>query len=170
MDLPLEPRLSIGLQHVLVPPGYDDGEGPANGGDLPEVVRLLDALGYDSFWSGDHVAFAGPILDPLIQLAQAAALSDRLTVGTAAVADSEQDLRFRDIYFLNRFESDSEDRWFPTRNIDYKVKISGNGFANVSGEGYEQGLVTGAFLGAGHEHMGGTVKRTDMIGAFGGSR
>jgi len=83
VDLPLEPRLSIGLQHVLVPPGYDDGEGPANGGDLPEVVRLLDALGYDSFWSGDHVAFAGPILDPLIQLAQAAALSDRLTVGTA---------------------------------------------------------------------------------------
>ena len=83
MDLPLEPRLSIGLQHVLVPPGYDDGEGPAFGGDLPEVVRLLDALGYDSLWSGDHVAFAGPILDPLIQLAQAAALSDRLTVGTA---------------------------------------------------------------------------------------
>ena len=83
MDLPLEPRLSIGFQHVLVPPGYDDGEGPAYGGDLPGVVRLLDALGFDSFWSGDHVAFAGPILDPLIQLAQAAALSDRLSVGTA---------------------------------------------------------------------------------------
>lgn len=82
MELPLEPRLSIGYQHVLAPPGYDDPEGPADG-DLPGVVRLLDALGFDSVWSGDHVAYAGPILDPLIQLAQAAALSDRLTVGTA---------------------------------------------------------------------------------------
>ncbi len=82
MELPLEPRLSIGYQHVLAPPGYDDPGGPADGG-LPEVVRLLDALGFDSLWSGDHVAYAGPILDPLIQLAQAAALSDRLIVGTA---------------------------------------------------------------------------------------
>ena len=82
MDLPLEPRLSIGYQHVLAPTGYDDPEGPADGG-LPKVVRLLDALGFDSIWSGDHVAYAGPILDPLIQLAQAAAISERLTVGTA---------------------------------------------------------------------------------------
>ena len=83
MDLPLEPRLSIGYQHVLAPTGYDDTEGAAAGRDLPEAVRLLDALGFDSFWSGDHVAFAGPILDPLMQLAQAAALSDRLKIGTA---------------------------------------------------------------------------------------
>ena len=83
MDLPLEPRLNIGYQNVLAPTGYDDAEGAAAGRDLPETVRLLDALGFDSIWSGDHVAFAGPILDPLVQLAQAAALSDRLTVGTA---------------------------------------------------------------------------------------
>ena len=83
MDLPLEPRLSIGFQHVLAPSGYDDTAAPAAGGDLPAMVRLLDALGFDSIWSGDHMAYAGPILDPLIQLAQAAALSDRLTVGTA---------------------------------------------------------------------------------------
>ena len=83
MDLPLEPRLSIGYQNVLTPSGYDDTEGSAVGGDLPEVVRLLDALGFDSIWSGDHVAFAGPILDPLMLLAQAAALSDRLKIGTA---------------------------------------------------------------------------------------
>ena len=82
MDLPLEPRLSIGYQHVLAPTGYGDPEGPADGG-LPEVVRLLDTLGFDSVWSGDHVAYAGPILDPLIQLAQAATISERLTVGTA---------------------------------------------------------------------------------------
>ena len=83
MDLPLEPRLSIGYQHVLAPTGYDDTEGAAGGRDLPAVVRLLDSLGFDSIWSGDHVAFAGPILDPLLQLAQAAALSERLRIGTA---------------------------------------------------------------------------------------
>ena len=82
MDLPLEPRLSIGLQHVLAPTGYDD-TGASAAGDLPEIVRLLDALGFDSIWSGDHVAFAGPILDPLVQIAQAAALSKRLKIGTA---------------------------------------------------------------------------------------
>lgn len=89
---------------------------------------------------------------------------------TLADDDSEQDLRFRDIFFINRFESDSEDRWFPTRNIDYKLEVSGNEFWNVTDEGHEQDLVTGAFLGTEHEHMGGTVKRTDMIAAFGGSR
>ena len=74
---------------------------------------------------------------------------------------------------MNRFESDTtddSDRWFHTRNIDYKVEISGNYFENVKGDDYEQGFVTGLFMGAEHEHMGGTVKRTDMIGAFGGSR
>ena len=83
---------------------------------------------------------------------------------------NEQDLRFRDIYFLNRIESDSPDRWFSARNIDYKVTVSGRRFWNLRGEGYEQGLLTGVFLGPQHEHMGGTVKRTDMVAAFGGSR
>jgi len=83
VELPLEPRLSIGLQHVLAPSEYDESPPSSRVGDLPDVVRALDALGFDSIWSGDHVAFAGPILDPLIQLAQAAALSDRLTIGTA---------------------------------------------------------------------------------------
>ena len=62
------------------------------------------------------------------------------------------------------------DSQFDTPNIDYKITISGNGFRNVRDEGYEQGLVIGSFLGLGHEHMGGTIKRTDMVGAFGGTR
>ena len=81
MNLPLEAKLRIGYQHVLPPRGYGEEEGPG-GGDLPGLVRLIDEIGFDSVWSGDHVAYAGPILDPLIQLAQVAALSDRLTVGT----------------------------------------------------------------------------------------
>jgi probable F420-dependent oxidoreductase len=46
------------------------------------TVRLIDRLGYDMFWAGDHIEAASPMLDPLLQLAQAAALSERLAIGT----------------------------------------------------------------------------------------
>ena len=114
-------------------------------------------------WSGNLLGFSGPS-----PIAGDAELQVRLY--TLSNPDNEQDLRFRDIYFLNRFESGSPDRWFHTRDIDYKVNVSGNGFQNVQGEGYEQGHVTGAFIGPEHEHMGGTLKRTDMVAAFGGTR
>ena len=118
-------------------------------------------------WNGSLLGFSGPS-----PIAGDAELEVRLN--TLLDPNSEQDLRFRDISFVNRFEdgdlSESSNRWFDTRNIDYKVNVSGNGFQNVYGEGYEQGHVTGAFLGPKHEHMGGTLKRTDMVGAFGGSR
>lgn len=95
-------------------------------------------------------------------------------LATVASATNEQALRFRDIYFVNRFEtadrSATSPRWFHTRNINYAVRIVGNEFGNIKGAGREQGLVRGVFLGSGHEHMGGTVKRTDLVGAFGGSR
>ncbi len=55
-------------------PTIDDGR---------ELVELVDRLGYDSIWVGDHLSFAIPILDPIIQLAQAAVFSSRLTIGTA---------------------------------------------------------------------------------------
>ncbi len=87
---------------------------------------------------------------------------------------NEHDLRFRNIIYINRFESqdysDSSDIWFTARDIDYKVKFIGNLFSNVLGHDYEDGWVQGAVMGSDHEHMVGTVKRTDMIGAFGGSR
>jgi probable F420-dependent oxidoreductase len=60
---------------------------PAEGLWLPEaddgraMVELVDRLGYDSLWVGDHLSFAIPILDPFIQLAQAAAYSSRLALG-----------------------------------------------------------------------------------------
>ena len=47
------------------------------------TVEMAGTLGFDSIWVGDHVAFAVPILDPLLQLAQAAALSPSLQLGTA---------------------------------------------------------------------------------------
>ena len=112
-------------------------------------------------WNGALLGFSGS--SPI-------AGGARLRVGLATLSDpdNEQDLQFRDIYFINKWTED--DKWFPTRNIDYKVNVFSNTFWNVTDDGYEQGLVVGQFLGAEHEHMGGTVKRTDMVAAFGGSR
>lgn len=56
---------------------------PLGRAEVRAVVGLAEAAGFDGIWCGDHVAFTSPILDPLQVLAQAAALSDRLTVGTA---------------------------------------------------------------------------------------
>lgn len=38
---------------------------------------------FDSVWTGDHMAFPVPILDPLLQLELIAAFNERITVGTA---------------------------------------------------------------------------------------
>ena len=82
MDLPLDDTLKFGIQTL-----HRRTE-PAAGPWLPDLddaralVERIDRLGYDSLWVGDHVAFTIPILDPLLQLAQAAAFSRRLTFGT----------------------------------------------------------------------------------------
>jgi len=51
--------------------------------ELHYRVRLGDEEGYDSFWVGDHLAYSRPILDPLLQLAQASVVSRRLIFGTS---------------------------------------------------------------------------------------
>jgi probable F420-dependent oxidoreductase len=82
MNLPLDDRLLIGVQTI-----HRRSE-PATGLWLPEIdelvhlVELVDRAGFDSIWVGDHIAFAIPILDPLLQLAQAAVASRRLLLGT----------------------------------------------------------------------------------------
>ncbi len=48
-----------------------------------ELTSLLDGLAFDSFWVGDHVAFTSSIPDPLLQLAQVAVFSERLSLGTS---------------------------------------------------------------------------------------
>ena len=82
MDLPLATRLSIGIQTI-----HRRTE-PATAPWLPRIdelvalVELVDRCGYDSLWVGDHIAFAVPILDPLLTLAQAAVVSRRLILAT----------------------------------------------------------------------------------------
>ena len=82
MDLPLDKKLTFGVQTI-----HRRSE-PAAGPWLPDAhdgrafVELVDRLGFDSIWCGDHIAFPIPILDPIVQLAQAATYSDRLAIGT----------------------------------------------------------------------------------------
>jgi len=70
--LPLANTVEVGLMAGFVSHGH-----------LVDTVGLLDHSEFDSLWVGDHIAFTSPIFDPLLQLAQAAALSPRLKVGTA---------------------------------------------------------------------------------------
>lgn len=82
-SLPLELTLSIGIQtiHRRTEPASTPWQPRID--ELVSLVSLVDRLGYDSLWCGDHIAFAIPLLDPLLQLAQAAVVSRRLTFGTA---------------------------------------------------------------------------------------
>lgn len=82
MALPLEDRLSIGIQtiHRRTEPATEAWEPTID--EMQSLVRLVDDCGYDSLWVGDHIAFAVAILDPLLQLAQAAVISRRLKLGT----------------------------------------------------------------------------------------
>ena len=82
MNLSLETSLKFGVQTIYrrtepaVGPWVPDTE------DARHLIRLIDDLGYDSMWVGDHVAFAIPILDSITQLAWACGQSERLTFGT----------------------------------------------------------------------------------------
>jgi probable F420-dependent oxidoreductase len=82
MSLPLDSHLKIGIQtiHRRTEPATDPWQPRIE--ELAALVRLVDDCGYDSLWVGDHLAFAVSILDPLLQLAQAAVVSWRLTLGT----------------------------------------------------------------------------------------
>jgi probable F420-dependent oxidoreductase len=83
MDLVLEDKLRIGL--ITIHRRTEPATAPwlPTVEDLREVVTLVDASGYDSLWCGDHISFPMAILDPFLQLAQAAVVSRRLTFGTS---------------------------------------------------------------------------------------
>jgi alkanesulfonate monooxygenase SsuD/methylene tetrahydromethanopterin reductase-like flavin-dependent oxidoreductase (luciferase family) len=82
-NLPLERTLSIGIQTIHRRTEPESAPWQPRIDELVSLVSLVDRLGYDSLWCGDHIAFAVPLLDPLLQLVQAAVVSRRLTFGTA---------------------------------------------------------------------------------------
>ena len=81
--LPLNDRLRIGVQTIHRRTEPATGPWLPTIDELVELVELVDHSGYNSLWVGDHISFAVPILDPLLQLAQAAMVSRRLTLGTS---------------------------------------------------------------------------------------
>ena len=48
-----------------------------------DLLKILEKYNFDSFWSGDHIAFVSPIVDPLTLIAWAAAKAPSLEFGTA---------------------------------------------------------------------------------------
>lgn len=72
MILPLASKITFGL-HVQLP----------NPGEARTIVRLAEEGSFTTVAVGDHLAFSLPILDPFVQLAQVATLSDKLSVRTS---------------------------------------------------------------------------------------
>jgi alkanesulfonate monooxygenase SsuD/methylene tetrahydromethanopterin reductase-like flavin-dependent oxidoreductase (luciferase family) len=85
MDLLLDTRLRIGIQTIHRRTEPATGPWLPRIDELVEFVELVDRCGYDSLWVGDHISFPVPIFDPLLQLAQAAVASRRLTLGTSVL-------------------------------------------------------------------------------------
>src|SRR5262249_1733524 len=83
MTLPLAATLKIGVNTMLRRTEPATGPWLPTLDELGGVVQQVDRLGFESFWCGDHIAFAIPFLDPITQIAQAAVVSRRLTFGTA---------------------------------------------------------------------------------------
>ena len=52
-------------------------------------------------------------------------------------------------------------------DLSYDIAVDGNVFARTGGD---QGLITGAFFGASHQGMGGTLVRDDLGAGFAGAR
>src|SRR6478735_11369069 len=83
MVLKLDSKLKVGI--ITIHRRTEPAVGPWLPGidEMRQLVELIDGCGYDSLWCGDHISFPAAILDPLLQLAQAAVISRRLTLGTS---------------------------------------------------------------------------------------
>jgi alkanesulfonate monooxygenase SsuD/methylene tetrahydromethanopterin reductase-like flavin-dependent oxidoreductase (luciferase family) len=82
MTLPLDRHLKVGIQNIHRRTEPATAPWMPTIDELADLVGLVDRCGYDSLWVGDHLAFPMSILDPLLQLAQAAVVSRRLLLGT----------------------------------------------------------------------------------------
>ncbi len=72
MSLPLAADLKVGFMGVAT--DIDSAR---------RTAEFADTHGFESVWTGDHMAFPMPILDPLLQLELIAAFNPRITVGSA---------------------------------------------------------------------------------------
>ena len=63
------------------------GVGITCGGDVwePDQIRAVEELGYDSFWTGEHIIYHRPIMEAVTTLTYAAALTSRIRIGPATL-------------------------------------------------------------------------------------
>jgi alkanesulfonate monooxygenase SsuD/methylene tetrahydromethanopterin reductase-like flavin-dependent oxidoreductase (luciferase family) len=74
-------RLGVTIKiGVFLPTSTPDPTRPILG-DVRASARLAEEIGLDSVWSTDHIVASAPILDGIVAVATAAAVTDRLTVG-----------------------------------------------------------------------------------------
>lgn len=83
MALKLDDKLKFGIMTIHRRTEPATGAWLPSIAELRELVELVDTSGYDSLFCGDHISFPAAILDPFLQLAQAAIVSRRLLLGTA---------------------------------------------------------------------------------------
>ncbi|MET9106169.1 LLM class flavin-dependent oxidoreductase [Streptomyces zhihengii] len=69
---------------ILLPTREQAINGSYAAAPLLDFARRAESLGFDSLWAGDSLT-ARPRLDPLVVLSAAAAATERITVGTAAL-------------------------------------------------------------------------------------
>ncbi|WP_327067877.1 LLM class flavin-dependent oxidoreductase [Kitasatospora sp. NBC_01250] len=69
---------------ILLPTREQAISGGYSAAPLLDFARQAESLGFDSLWAGDSLT-ARPRLDPLVVLSAAAAVTSRITVGTAAL-------------------------------------------------------------------------------------
>lgn len=50
-----------------------------------DLIRTVEAAGFDSFWTGEHIVYHRPILDAVPVLATAAAVTSRIRIGPATL-------------------------------------------------------------------------------------
>jgi len=72
MSLPLASDLEFGFMAVAT-----------DIASARKTAEFAEAHGFDSVWTGDHMAFPMPILDPLLQLELIAVFNPEITVGSA---------------------------------------------------------------------------------------
>ena len=63
------------------------GVGITCGGDFwePDQIRAVEDLGFDSFWTGEHIVYHRPILEAVTTLTYAATLTSRIKIGPATL-------------------------------------------------------------------------------------
>lgn len=54
-------------------------------GDFVPAARLSEELGFDSVWVGDHLSFRAPVLESVVALATAAAVTSTVGLGTGVL-------------------------------------------------------------------------------------